>query len=73
MEYCCVLIYAYCLSSYKLTIDPNSSEVLLAPQLESTSYFYLNGVAMSLPEQLGLQPDARAIQYHYDQFMKLSK
>ncbi len=55
---------------YTLTIDPTSNEVLLSPKLENSSYSNLKGIEITLPHQPELHPDLRALEYHYDEFMK---
>jgi len=58
---------------HMLTIDPVNHEILLSPKLENSSYAYLKGVEASLPDKPALQPDANALQYHYNEFMKVNK
>ncbi len=53
-----------------LTIDPSSLEVVVSKNLFNTQYKELQGNPVYLPKDKSNHPNAKSLQYHFDEFMK---
>lgn len=50
---------------FHLTIDPDTSRVVLSASLSATPYWELNGVPLRVPAKMGHRPSPLALQQHY--------
>lgn len=52
---------------YLITVHPETKEILIAPELKSTSYSKLHGKKLSLPKDESLSPRREVLKWHYQQ------
>lgn len=56
-----------------LSINPSNYKVVLSSKLKYSSYKHLDGIEIDLPYDEQNYPNIEALQYHFDEFIKLNK